>query len=104
MVLLQRPFIAIETAGKNVVVFVIGHKGNGGMTVIDHIFCGKVKTLLIIGSDIDKIGVFQFTVKSGDGAGGRIHQPCHVFSGSRIKNDDSVYIPVLQKGNDIRIF
>ena len=74
------------------------------MTVIDHIFCGKVKTLFIIGSDIDKIGVFQFTVKSGDGAGGRIHQPCHVFSGSRIKNDDSVYIPVLQKGNDIRIF
>lgn len=67
MVLLQRPFIAIETAGKNVVVFVIGHKGNGGMTVIDHIFCGKVKTLLIIGSDIDKIGVFQFTVKSGEG-------------------------------------
>ena len=104
MVLLQRPFIAIETVGKNVADFVIGHKGNGGMTVIDHIFCGKIHAFFIIGGNIDEIGMLQLAVKGGDGAGGGIHQLCHVFAGGRIKNDDSVYIPVLQKGNDIRVF
>ena len=94
MVLLQRPFIAIETVGKNVADFVIGHKSNGGMSMIDHILGGKIKTFLVIGSNVDQVWMLQFTVKGGHRTGGRIQKTGHVFAGCRIKNDDPVHIPV----------